>query len=469
MANKYGTAAADTLFGTDLDDVIFGYGGADVLLGLDGDDKIYGGADNDSLYGGKGEDTLYGGVGDDLLQGGAGADRLDGGPGRDTASYASSSEWVHVDLSTGMGSSGDTMGDRLYGIENLVGSAHDDVLVGDAGDNRLSGGGGNDLLVGGAGADTLDGGIGNDTVSYRHAETGVVLDMIDGYSHGAAILDRLISIENIVGTDFADVVRADHADNRLFGGAGDDELWGRGGADRIDGGAGVDWARFDDSLAVRVNLETHSGSGGDAEGDEYWSIENVAGSDFGDVLIGDAKANRLLGLGGDDQLDGGAGDDLFRDAQGADRFGGGEGVDTVDYSVIENPAERVTVNLTTGKGGLGAAGDSYSGVENAIGSSGDDNTLGDSSRGAGNADRITDFAEGDRIDFSAIDGDASAAGHQGFEFIGDADFTGHGQIRVFQDGGQTFVQIDVQGSNKADMTITLDGLHDLIPGDFGLI
>lgn len=351
--------------------------------------------------------------------------------------------------------------------------------------------------------------------------------MIDGYSHGAAILDRLISIENIVGTDFADVVRADHADNKLFGGAGDDELWGRGGADRIDGGAGVDWARFDDSLAVRVNLETHSGSGGDAEGDEYWSIENVAGSDFGDVLIGDAKANRLLGLGGDDQLDGGAGDDLFRDAQGADRFVGGEGVDTVDYSVIENPAERVTVNLTTGKGGLGAAGDSYSGVENAIGGSGDDRligsgddntlwggggddriegragndalhgdggddtivggagrdvmtggagndafvftSLGDSSRGAGNADRITDFAEGDRIDFSAIDGDASAAGHQGFEFIGDADFTGHGQIRVFQDGGQTFVQIDVQGSNKADMTITLDGLHDLIPGDFGLI
>ena len=54
-------------------------------------------------------------------------------------------------------------GERLCGVEQLIGSGFGDVLTGDGFDNILTGGGGADQLTGGAGIDTLDGGAGNDT------------------------------------------------------------------------------------------------------------------------------------------------------------------------------------------------------------------------------------------------------------------------------------------------------------------
>ena len=44
----------------------------------------------------------------------------------------------------------------LSGIENLNGSAFDDVLTGNSGVNVLNGGAGDDLLAGGIGADVLE-------------------------------------------------------------------------------------------------------------------------------------------------------------------------------------------------------------------------------------------------------------------------------------------------------------------------
>jgi Ca2+-binding RTX toxin-like protein len=47
-------------------------------------------------------------------------------------------------------------------MENVVGSAFDDVITGTGDANSLRGGGGNDKITGGAGNDSMDGGIGND-------------------------------------------------------------------------------------------------------------------------------------------------------------------------------------------------------------------------------------------------------------------------------------------------------------------
>ena len=46
-------------------------------------------------------------------------------------------------------------GDRLTSIENITGSAHDDLLVGDGAANTLDGGDGDDILIGGAGDDVF--------------------------------------------------------------------------------------------------------------------------------------------------------------------------------------------------------------------------------------------------------------------------------------------------------------------------
>jgi Ca2+-binding RTX toxin-like protein len=127
----------------------FGY--ADILnlaaqeiIGADGDDLLSGGHADDSLTGLAGNDTLIGGLG---------ADQLDGGAGTDTASYLNAASDVNVDLMNGTGASGEAQGDILISIENLTGSAYNDVLTGNGDGNVLIGDSGNDTLRGGAGDD----------------------------------------------------------------------------------------------------------------------------------------------------------------------------------------------------------------------------------------------------------------------------------------------------------------------------
>mgnify|MGYP003667554387 CR=1 FL=1 len=103
---------------------------------------------------------------------------------------------------------------------------------------------------------------------------------------------------------------------------GDDHLYGGLGADILDGGAGNDTANYFFATAdVSVDLGLNLGTQGEASGDTYFSIENIAGADAGnDTLIGNGAGNTIwgnagddtiLGKGGNDFLIGGAGDDLF--------------------------------------------------------------------------------------------------------------------------------------------------------------
>jgi Ca2+-binding RTX toxin-like protein len=127
--------------------------------------------------------------------------------------------------------------DTLIGIENLTGSAFGDVLKGTSGANVIIGGAGDDLLIGRGGFDRLDGGDGIDTVSYADAATGVQVDLNpNAFSNS----DTLISIENLIGSAFADTLTGDAGTNALSGGAGNDRLTGGLGHDTLTGGAGND-------------------------------------------------------------------------------------------------------------------------------------------------------------------------------------------------------------------------------------
>ena len=181
-----------------------------VLLGA-GEDKFFGetGEIFGEVKGQDGDDIIKTGLGDDFLNGGEGRDKLYGGAGNDTAVYSDSSAAVRVNLTANRGWGGEARGDRLYDIENLVGSAHDDVLIGDGVSNSLEGGaggdtlhgeGGNDFLLGGIGDDTLIGGDGDDILN-----GGLDRDILWG-GDGVDIFEFLDVIESGTGSS-RDVIK----------------------------------------------------------------------------------------------------------------------------------------------------------------------------------------------------------------------------------------------------------------------
>src|SRR5688572_27079853 len=91
MATKLGTPGDDE-FSSDAD--------GDVLLGLGGNDNLTAAHNNVTLDGGSGDDNLFsnGGTSNTTMEGGAGVDFLTGNGANDTASYASSTAGVTVDL-----------------------------------------------------------------------------------------------------------------------------------------------------------------------------------------------------------------------------------------------------------------------------------------------------------------------------------------------------------------------------------
>lgn len=218
---------------------------------------------------------------------------------------------------------------------NLVinGTVNNDNLSGNAGNDTLNGGDGDDGLNGGAGDDVLNGGNGNDWGQYWNAPIGVTVNLnLVGFQNtlGAGV-DRLISIENLNGSNFADFLTGDAFNNQLIGGNGDDTLVGGDGGDGLLGGAGndllkggngSDWAQYwNASAGVSVNLALTGGQNTLGAGvDSLSDIENINGSLFNDSLIGNALANQLLGGGGNDTLSGGAGNDTLTGGIGNDVF-----------------------------------------------------------------------------------------------------------------------------------------------------
>ncbi len=346
----------------DVDDSAITVGGfARIREGGNGRDFLFGSFRSDLLYGGRGNDTLLGLSGDDLLIGGRGRDFLLGGSGDD---------WLFGGA----------------GRDVLLGGSGDDVLVGGDGNDRLNGGSGGDWLFGGAGRDDLAGGSGD-----------------DGLFGGAGRDD-------------------------LEGGSGNDLLDGGAGRDRIDGGRGRDTVSFASAVAaVTVDLgrgeaTTDDGQGG-VERDTLRRIEDIAGSNFDDRLIGDDGDNDIAGGLGDDTLIGGEGDDDLN---------GGEGIDTADFSDRTGP---VDVDLDAGSATVaGSETNSLTSIENVIGTGADDTIVGDE------ADNDLDGGAGN-------DGLFGAAGN---------DTLRGGNSEDTLDGGEGF-DTAVIGGNRADFLIERSG------------
>ena len=186
MALYKGNSSDNIINGSLLDDDIYGKGGNDTLSGLDGNDFINGGVGDDFLFGGDGDDILVGGKGTDWMQGGAGADEFRGGKGVDTADYSSSTTSVTAFLALNSAGGGDAQGDTYAGMENVVGSAYDDLLQAGTG-GFAAGGSGADMMYGGGTVFTnedggrLRGDAGYDELSMYYGATEAQLQNGQGY------------------------------------------------------------------------------------------------------------------------------------------------------------------------------------------------------------------------------------------------------------------------------------------------
>jgi Ca2+-binding RTX toxin-like protein len=374
----------------------------DVLVGVDSDSNLF-------LDIGVGSDVARGGSKNDrfVMSVDLNFDQVDGGGGEDVVDYTGSAFQMQIDLSTGLvaadfgfsGAPGLHAVAALHNIEDVIGSRFDDTITGSAADNRIDGwfgndvihaGDGNDTLIGGVGINTLDGGRGSDTADYSTSPYSVIANlttnqggMLDTANQVFRSQDTFVSIENLIGSRYADMLIGNASDSIIDGGAGDDLIAGAGGNDTlhggdgddqivaggeagtttkmfgdagndtltasagidiVNGGSGADWVDYSHQPAsvpagqwghytwtpgVTVDLVSRTGHGGWAEGDTYASIENVRGSNFNDTITGDDNVNVLVGMDGNDMIHGCGNDDTILGGQGDDTLYGDGGNDTL--------------------------------------------------------------------------------------------------------------------------------------------
>ena len=315
------------LYGSYYDDILTGDAGGNYLEGFYGNDIMEGGLGNDRLIGGHDDDTYIYSVGHDRFD--------EKGSGYDTvvfdSVYAPSDVVISGNILSFVGNTSDeiTFNDiTLFEEFQFDGFAAMDLATLQSFETPLSytGTNGNDTFIGTSAVEIFDGGFGTDTVDYSASVSSIQADLQANLgTAGDAIGDSYISIENLTGTGFSDYLYGDAGVNYLQGLAGDDYLEGGAGADTLDGGADGDYAMYTRSgSAVRVDLNSATQIGGDAEGDVLLNIEHIQGSDYSDTLSGNSGENYLRGGEGHDFLSARGGDDWLYGDAGADTLLGGD-------------------------------------------------------------------------------------------------------------------------------------------------
>jgi Ca2+-binding RTX toxin-like protein len=424
------------------------------------------------IIGNAGANNIIGTIFNDRIDGGLGLDTMEGAIGDDTYVLSQATDIVIEATGGGMdtvivnGAFNYTLADE---VENLTlqstaaqgtGNALDNIIIGNASNNTLRGLDGNDTIDGAAGDDTIEGGAGFDTMTGGAG--------IDTFLFGAAIADigndalARDTITDFGATDIMNLLAIDantglagdqdfaYLGNGAFTGAGQLRLENGVLYGNVDADTGADFqiALTGVTSLTNANFIGLTGAGG----------AGGAGAVTGLTLTGTAAANTLTGgnlddlingLGGGDTLNGNGGNDTINGGDGNDNINGGVGND-----ILNGDAGNDTINGGDGDdvitGGLGR--------DTMTGGAGVDRFVFNSITETGNTnntrDVIQNFVSGqDILDLSGIDADVNTVANDSFVFIGNAAFTGAGQIR-FANG---VLQGNVGGSLAADFQIQISG------------
>ena len=114
-----------------------------------------------------------------------------------------------------------------------------------AGDDTVYGGAGFDKFYASEGADHYDGGKNRDDVRYFNSTEGLVIDMNDAsQSTGLAAGDTFHLIEEVLGTNYDDVIRVSEGVRVRDARNGNDDITDSTGLEVLRGGNGADIFRF---------------------------------------------------------------------------------------------------------------------------------------------------------------------------------------------------------------------------------
>ena len=367
-----GGAGNDTVFGDANNDRLVGGTGSDIMAGGEGNDDIVTGAGGDIIryQRGDGRDTLM----DDLVdnwelvyQNGSYVNGyvLDPSAGRVTkngVTYFDNGQWtgtfdyddVARTLRRHLGAVGGALAanngtdylefgvgidiqdlilrrngnDLQIGITGLSGDAADFESIGDritVRDWYLTGNSIENFVFAATGTQPVSGmsmlGLGTEGADTLTGTAGA--DWITG-SGGDDTITGDASIDVLSGNGGNDTIRGDAGSDVLYGGSGDDILEGGVEGDILVGGSGMDMASYATAStgSVRAYLGASFGNTRDADRDQYTDLEGLEGTAGADRLGGDAFANVLRGLAGNDTLMGGTGDDIYE-------FNSSNGQDTI--------------------------------------------------------------------------------------------------------------------------------------------
>ena len=234
---------------------------------------------------------------------------LDGGLGTDTLDLRDvDSRYTNVEINMISGQvviSGVTTGTykfKVSGFEKVIASNAGETVFGGFGTRSVDAGAGNDRISLLGGSATVDGGTGQDILDVRAYQYGVAIDADNGVDHRSyqthqtfdAIKNgrQLVgitgrNIEEIIGSEFNDAIRASGVIGPVRAGAGNDVIFGGDESNEFWGDAG------DDTL--------YGGAGDD----------RLSGGSGNDTLKGGIGSDSLDGGAGRDMLTGGIGDDAF--------------------------------------------------------------------------------------------------------------------------------------------------------------
>lgn len=151
------------------------------------------------------------------------------------------------------------------GNDTIYGGQGADTIYGEAGNDRIYGSPNDKLIDGGAGVDTLDFSLfvadsSGQGVNARifGGELGLWPDQ-DGVP--VAITGTIKNFENLIGSNYNDVLMGGNGVNQLSGGGGNDGLIAWGSGDFLTGGSGADNFVLDDAGAVTTITDFNYSAG----------------------------------------------------------------------------------------------------------------------------------------------------------------------------------------------------------------